>query len=98
MVWIQLFGSIKNEWIKENNWWFMYVISLPIAYFMTTGTHMAFKELHDSAWSVRFSTYAVNMFIFTIMSYAINHEGITLKTAICLILAFSILGIQYFWK
>ncbi len=97
MVWMQLFGSIKYVWIKENNWWFMYAISLPIAYFMTEGTHMIFKELHDSTWSVRFSTYAINMVIFTIMSYIINNEGINLKTGLCLALTFIILGIQFLW-
>ncbi len=98
MVWIQLYGTIKYEWIKQNQWWFMYAISLPIAYFMTTGTHLAFTELKDSAWAVRFSSYALNMFIFAIMAYIINSEGISLKTSICLTLSVLILLIQFFWK
>ena len=76
----------------------MYLISIPIAFFMTEGTHMAFAELKDSAWSVRFTSYGINMFIFALLSYFVNNEGINLKTSICLLLSFTILSIQYFWK
>ena len=98
MVWFQLFGSIKYEWLKNNNWWFMYVTSLPIAYFMTTGTHLAFSEFKNSAWSVRFATYVINIFVFTILSYVVNNEDITPKTMVCLVLTFIIILIQLYWK
>ncbi len=98
MVWLQLFGSLRYTWIKENHWWFIYAISVPIAFFMTQGTHIAFTEMKDSSWSVRFISFVINTFIFSFMSYVINHEGINIKTSICLGLSLFILGIQLFWK
>lgn len=98
LVWIQLFGYLKWNWLKDNNWWFMYVISLPIAYLLTKGTHITLDELHQSTWAVRFVSYVINSTIFAFMAYAVNNEGLNVKTTICLGLSLLILGIQFFWK
>lgn len=98
MIWFQLFGTNKIIWLKANNWWFMYIISLPITYFIVNGTNYALSEFGNSSWSVRFISYSINTFIFFLMSYFINHEGLSLKTLICLGLTFIILIIQFCWK
>lgn len=98
MIWYQLYGSIKNIWLKQNNYWFMYIMAFPISYFITEGTRLILIEYKNSAWTVRFISFSINMFIFTIMSYIINNEGINLKTLVCIVLSLIILLIQLFWK
>jgi hypothetical protein len=98
MIWFQLYGSIKSSWLKQNNYWFMYIVALPISYFITEGTRLILIEYKDSTWAVRFISFSINMFIFTIMSYLINNEGINLKSLVCIGLTIIILLIQIFWK
>lgn len=98
MVWFQLFGYLKIPWFKDNMYWFMYIVSLPIAYFITYGTKFLLVEFNESTWSIRFISFSINIFIFSLLSYYVNQEIITLKTTICLLLASLIVLIQLFWK
>jgi hypothetical protein len=43
-------------------------------------------------------SFVSGIVIFTAMTYLFRGEGVSAKTATCLVLAFSIIFIQLFWK
>jgi hypothetical protein len=98
LVWVQLYGQTKWVWIQNNIWWFMYCLTLPIAYLLTKGTMVAYSHFQSSAWAVTFISFAINIFIFALMNFFVNGEGINMKTGICLALCVSIICVQAFWK
>jgi hypothetical protein len=49
-------------------------------------------------WPGRFVSFVAGIFIFTLMTYIFRDEAITMKTAISLLLAFSLIIVQLFWK
>ena len=98
LVWIQLYGQTKWLWVENNIHWFMYCLSVPVAYMLTKGTMMAYSYFQGSAWAVTFISFAVNIFIFALMNYFVNGEGINMKTGTCLMLCMAVICIQAFWK
>ncbi len=98
LVWVQLYGHSKWEWIKVNGYWFMYLLAIPITYLLCTSTKMAFSYFDGSAWAVTFISFAINIIIFALMNYFINGEGITMKTGLSLMLCLGVLGVQAFMK
>jgi multidrug transporter EmrE-like cation transporter len=49
-------------------------------------------------WPSRLIGFSIGAMVFTYMSWAIFNEPLTMKTFVCLVLAFGILMVQLFWK
>jgi multidrug transporter EmrE-like cation transporter len=49
-------------------------------------------------WPSRLIGFSIGAIVFTILSWSVFGETLTLKTLACLVLALGILLIQFFWK
>lgn len=97
IVWIQVNGPLIWPWAKEWRWALMFC-GVPITYLFMEATKYAVDGFQGEFWPGRFLSFVSGIFIFTIMTYMFNAEVVNLKTATCLLLAFSIILIQLFWK
>jgi len=97
IVWIQVNGPILWQWAKD--WrWALILLGIPITYLFMEATSYAVQGFAGEFWPGRFLSFVFGIVIFTIMTYLFRGESITAKTATCLVLAFSIIFIQLFWK
>jgi hypothetical protein len=96
-IWFQAYGPSKVEWVAANRW-VIYVLAIPVTFVFTLGTETLLPYFKDSVWALRFISFAINMFVFTIMTRFIADELLTLKSATCLTLALAIILIQILWK
>tara|TARA_R100000734_G_C3303471_1_gene93997 strand:+ start:129 stop:476 length:348 start_codon:yes stop_codon:yes gene_type:complete len=97
IVWIQVNGPIIWTWAKEWRWALMFC-GVPITYLFMEATKYAVDGFQGEFWPGRFLSFVSGIFMFTLMTYLVVGESITLKTAICLLLSLSIILIQLFWK
>tara|TARA_R110001599_G_scaffold10638_4_gene52040 strand:- start:4591 stop:4938 length:348 start_codon:yes stop_codon:yes gene_type:complete len=97
LVWIQVNGPIMWQWAKDWRWALM-LCGIPITYLFMEGTRIAVAGFDGLFWPGRFVSFVSGIIIFTAMTYLFRGEAVNLKTATCLLLAFSIILIQLFWK
>jgi hypothetical protein len=95
VVFFQLFAPLKYGALK-NNWW-LYGIALPAVWLFHHGTNICAEELGEM-WGVRIISFVAGIITFAIFNYFIFEEGISMKSGVCLGLAFMIVGIQILWK
>jgi multidrug transporter EmrE-like cation transporter len=93
---IQLQGQMAWKFPKENPY-IMMLLGLPISLIFIKTTKV-FNQHFDANWPGRLIGFGVGVIVFTIMSWIIFREPVSLKTAICLLLAFTIVSLQIFWK
>ena len=55
-------------------------------------------EGSESFWTAKLMTSVSGTVLFAVMAWYFNSEPITMKTAVSILLAFSIVAIQVFWK
>lgn len=94
---LQLQGSIKYNWFTRYPI-LVLLSAIPSTYFYIKSVDNLVKYADGELWPSRLIGFGVGMIIFTLLSWFLFHEHITLKTFICLILAISIISIQIFWK
>ena len=97
VVWIQVNGPIIWDWAKSYKFLLM-LLGVPITWMFMEATRYAVLGFNGHFWPGRFLSFVAGIFIFTIMTYIFRNEAITLKTAISLCLALSLILIQIFWK
>ena len=97
IVWIQVNGPIIWTWAKEWRWALMFC-GVPITYLFMEATKYAVDGFQGEFWPGRFLSFVSGILTFTLMTYLVVGESISLKTAICLLLSLSIILIQLFWK
>jgi len=93
----QLQGHLWNKWIKDNPL-LMTILGLPIGYVVILASRQMVELWDGQTWPNRIIGFCLGVIVFSIMSWFMLKEPITLKTSICLLLSFVILGIQLFWK
>jgi len=97
LVWIQSYGPLKIEFIK-NNPWIPYAISIPITHLFIVATRLIVSNSDGLTWESRFIQFAAGIITFAIMSGYYNSESINLKTGISILLVGIVVAIQIFWK
>ena len=97
LVWFQLYGPLKIDWLKGNNI-FIYGTAIPITMLFYYAIRLTTQAFDGSMWPSRFLTFTLGIFSFTFLTWYFNGEGVNIKTGICLLLAFTIIMIQVFWK
>lgn len=97
IVWIQVNGPILWPLAKTYKWVLM-LLGVPITWLFMEATRLAVNGFAGDFWPGRFVSFVSGIIIFTILTYMFKGEGVSAKTATCLILAFSIIVIQLFWK
>ena len=93
----QLQGHLWNKWIKDNPF-MMSVLGLPIGYVVILASREMVELWGGQTWPNRIIGFSLGVIVFSLMSWFMLKEPITVKTSVCLLLSFVILGIQLFWK
>ena len=82
-----------NEW-----WWGWYVLAIPLTYLFMTATKYNVLGYGGSIWGARFVGFAIGMGAYAILTTYYFKEPFSLKIAFQLILCFSIILVQAYWK
>lgn len=96
ILFVQLQGQMIWKFPKENPYIMMF-LGLPISLIFIRTTKI-FNEQFDANWPGRLIGFGVGVIVFTIMSWLMFNEHPTPKTLTCLVLAFTIVLLQIFWK
>lgn len=96
ILFVQLQGQMIWKFPKENPYIMMF-LGLPISLIFIRTTKI-FNEQFDANWPGRLIGFGVGVIVFTIMSWLMFNEHPTPKTITCLVLAFTIVLLQIFWK
>lgn len=93
----QLQGPMKYEWFK-NHYWLTVLMGIPISMMFMLSVKNMILAFDGQMWPSRLIGFSIGAMVFTYMSWMLFNEPLTLKTFVCLMLAFGILMIQLFWK
>jgi multidrug transporter EmrE-like cation transporter len=93
---VQLQGQVIWKFPKDNPY-VMMLLGLPISLIFIHSTRIM-NEHFGASWPGRLIGFGIGVIIFTIMSWFLFKELPTPKTITCLLLAFTIIGVQIFWK
>jgi multidrug transporter EmrE-like cation transporter len=90
-------GSTRYEFIKNNQWlaWISGMISTML--FMKSVSYFV-GYYNGQVWPSRIFGFVVGLVVFSLMSYFLFNEKISLKTAVCLGLCIVITLVQLLWK
>ncbi len=78
--------------------WGWYVLSIPLTYVFVLATKYNVLGYGGSIWGARFVGFAIGMTVYAIMIQLFFQEKFTMKIAIQLLLCFTIILVQSFWK
>ena len=92
-IWFQLNGQLIWKWFKDNPL-LLSLLGVPISYGWLRFTAIAY-ESYGELWAVRLIGFATGMISFPIMTWLLFNEGITLKTAVSIILSCVIMILQF---
>ena len=92
----QLQGPLKYEWLK-NHYWATVLLGIPISMLFMFSVKNMIIAFNGQMWPSRLIGFSMGAMVFTYMSWYLFNEPMSIKTLICLGLAFSILIIQLFW-
>ena len=76
----------------------MTLIGVPLSYYVILASRQMVNLWDGQTWPNRIIGFCLGVIVFSIMSWFMLKEPVTLKTSVCLLLSFIILGIQLFWK
>tara|TARA_A100001201_G_C4058995_1_gene192113 strand:+ start:216 stop:572 length:357 start_codon:yes stop_codon:yes gene_type:complete len=96
-AWFQHNLQFKNPKYDET-WWGMYAMAIPLTYVFILATKYNVVGYGGSIWGARFVGFALGMLVYAIMIQIFFKEPFTTKIAVQLLLCFSILAVQAFWK
>ena len=97
LTFFQLQGQMKFEWFK-NNYWLIVLCGIPISMAFMYSVKSMVIAFDGQMWPSRLIGFSIGAMVFTCLSWLVFSEPITLKTFVCLLLSFTILMIQLFWK
>ena len=76
----------------------MYALAIPLTYVFILATKYNVVGYGGSIWGARFVGFALGMLVYAIMIQIFFKEPFTIKIAVQLLLCFTILAVQAFWK
>jgi len=97
LIWLQTNGQFIWTSFAKNPLLLSFIFGTIISYVMITATKYGFVSLNGSLWSIKFFGFSLGLIVNAILNFYLMNEGINIKTTISIILAFVIIGIQ-FWK
>ena len=97
IFWMQINSPIIWNLSKSTKWSLIF-LGVPLTWLFMEGTRLLVTGFGGSFWPGRFISFAMGILVFTVFTYLFRGEGITIKTAISLLLAVGIVCIQLFWK
>ena len=97
ITFLQLQGPYRYELLK-NNPIAVLLAAIPIAWLFTKSTHYFYIASEGQLWPGRLIGFGIGMIVFSLLSYLLFKEPMTMKTILTLILAVIIVCLQVFWK
>ena len=98
LIWIQTNGQFVWPWFKRNPLLVSLMGGTIISYIFIKGTWLVAEHFGGQLWPGRFIGQATGILVFAGLTFVLLNEGINTKTAISLVLAALLIGIQIFWK
>ena len=92
IIWFQLNAQLKWDWFKDN-YLLMSLLGMPISYALIISTKIGYEGF-GALWPIRLIAFAIGMISFPFITYFMLGEGITIKTALSILLATVILLLQ----
>lgn len=93
----QLQGPMKYEWFKTH-YWLTVLMGIPISMLFMYSVKNMVTAFDGQMWPSRLIGFSIGAMVFSWLSWSVFNEPLTIKTIICLILAFGILLVQLFVK
>jgi len=97
LVWFQLNGQFIWKWFDKNQF-ILSLVGIPISYLFIIGTKYGYEGFNNVLWGQRLMGFGLGIVVFAFCTWFFLNEGITTKTMVSLILAFTLVLIQVFWK
>ncbi len=97
LTFLQLQGNIKYNWYEKYPL-IILGIAIPISWFYIKSVEHLVLQFNGQIWPSRLIGFGIGIIVFVGLSWFLFKEPVSLKTAICLILATGILGVQILWK
>lgn len=98
LAWYQTNGQFISTWIKDHPIAVAAMGGIPVGYSYILATTYVVSAFDGAVWPSRLLGFAMGILAFTVLTLIHMNESITLKTAIVLILALSIILIQVLWR
>ena len=95
-AWFQQYIHIKYPWFEKNTW-VLALMGIPLAYIFIYAARYGYEGFQE-AWAIRIVQIAVGFVLMQALTQFFLGETLSLKTVICILLSFVILGIQFIWK
>ncbi len=93
----QLQGPMKYEWFK-NHYWITVLMGIPISMLFMYSVKNLVMAFDGQMWPSRLIGFSIGAMVFSLLSWSVFSEPLTMKTFICLMLALGILLVQLFVK
>lgn len=97
LIWYQTNSQFFNEWARQRPL-LMATMGLPISYILIYASKYVVQGFNGQLWPGRLVGFSTGMIIMGLLTYLHLGEGVTVKTGVTLLLAFTIVMIQLFWK
>ena len=97
LIWVLTNGQFIWTSFAKNPILLSLIFGTIISYVMITATKYGLASLNGSLWSIKFFGFSLGIIVNAILNFYLMNEGINIKTTISILLAFVIIGIQ-FWK
>jgi hypothetical protein len=94
---VQLQGQFRWEWFKQHPWT-VSLMGVPISFLYIMSVKYMVSHFGGELWPSRLMGFSIGAIVFSYMAHLWFQEPFTLKTLICLGLAFAIMMVQLFWK
>mgnify|MGYP006935486133 CR=1 FL=1 len=93
---VQLQGQGKWQFFKDYPLIIMF-LGLPIGYLLINST-MLINGYFGTTWQGRLIGQGIGVIVFSLMSYFLFKENLTIKTCICIALSVIVILINIYWK
>ena len=90
-------GSYKIEFLKNNSW-IAILSGIPVSYLLIKSVHYFIEIFNGEIWPSRLIGQSIGVVMFSIMGWLMFSEKLTAKTIVCIILAMTVVIIQFAWK
>lgn len=94
---VQLQGQFRWEWFKQHPY-IVATMGFPISLLYIGSVTYLVEYFEGELWPSRLMGFSIGAMVFSYMAYSWFQEPVTIKTGVCLFLAFCIMMIQLFWK
>lgn len=97
LVWYQINGQFISTWMKKHPLAVSF-LGVPISYVYIYATQYLVEAFDGDMWPQRLIGFSMGMIAFAFLTWIHLNQGITMKTAVTLVLALAIVVIQIVWK